>query len=217
MYIEKLLTFFSFSGVKILNKIYKMYPDTAEKEYAKRTCLVCKIEDGENTVKLAKYDKGCEHAEELLLKELRELDVGDGRLTITIYMNDIPCSLSDHGCADKLFTYVKANRNVYLTVYVTRLFKFKQKFCTTYGHKGCKSHTADHSCVIKMLKKHRCSFKAPRTEAWGELFQIMNIDRDDEIFREFWENYSIQIPSVGRSRKEEDKRIRSYLENISKK
>lgn len=201
----------------MLKKLYKVCSDEPDKEYAKRTCLVCNINVKGSNIKLAKYDKEDEHAEELLLKELSEMEVGDERLTITIFMNDIPCSLSKHKCAHQLIDFLE-KKNIDLTLYVTRLYELAQENCTKHGHRRyCSLQKTDHSSVLKELQKHRCTIKAPCKNAWDELLSIMNIGEEDQIFHEFWDKYSIEETEDDRTRKGEDKRIRSYLNKIFKK
>lgn len=74
-----------------------------------------------------KCDQGDKHAEELLLEELEELDYL--MYKITIFMNDTPCSLPGHNCADKLIQFIKA-KQVELTLYITSLSESKEETCT---------------------------------------------------------------------------------------
>lgn len=198
--------------------LYKVCSDKPDKEYAKITCLICNINVQGSNIKLAKYDKEDEHAEELLLKELSEMDVGDETLTITIFMNDIPCSLPTHNCANGMIKYLEGKTNIDLTLYVTRLYEFAQEYCATHRHSDmCRLQNTDHSFVLKELQKRRCTIKAPCKNAWGELLSIMNIGEEDQIVHEFWDKYSIEETEDDRTRKGEDKRIRSYLNKIFKK
>lgn len=203
--------FISFAGVKILNQIFGINPDDQPFSPLKRTWIICVIDDGSKTIKLAKCDQREKHAEELLLEELRELEIKDQELII--FMNDTPCSLPPHSCADNLIEFIKAKK-VKLTLYVTSLCEAKKETCTLseneHSNCGIRDETAFIAGLVR-LKKH-CTVKGPSKNAWEKLFYIMNKSDYDTTILKFWVTY--EEAKCGTSRKEEDKGIRSYLNEI---
>lgn len=169
------------------------------------------IDDGWKTIKLAKCDQREKHAVELLLEELRELKIEDRELII--FMNDTPCSLPLHYCADKLIQFIKA-KQVKLTLYVTRLCEAKEETCSLSENEHSNCGIRDETALIAGLVrlKNQCTVKGPSKNAWKKIFDIMNTSDSDMSIREFWENY--EEANCGTSRKEENKRIRSYLNKI---
>lgn len=133
------------------------------------------------------------HAEELLLEELRDLKIKDETLTITIFMNDTPCSLARHDCAGELIKYLTtANLKVDLTLYVTSLCKAKKETCTQKDksgniiHPDCsKTDEPAHKAGLVSLNQH-CTVKSPSRDAWEKLFDIMNLSKNDQIITDFW-------------------------------
>lgn len=188
----------------------------------KQTCLVCNITAGGNTFKLAKSDQGNKHAVELLLEELRDLGIKDETLTITIFMNDTPCSLGEHDCAGKFVQYLQnAKAEVKLTVCVTSLCEAKEETCTKIDkttkqkiHSDCskKDKSAHEVGLAKLLQL--CKVIGPSKEAWEELFSIMNMPENDQTIKDFWETYELKDEG---SRKLKNRRIRSYLKWILSK
>lgn len=197
--------------MKILNQIFGINPYDQHFSSFKRTCLICVIDDGSKTIKLAKCDQREKHAEELLLEELRELEIEDRELII--FMNDTPCSLPAHYCADKLIQFIKA-KEVKLTLYVTSLCEAKEETCTLseneHSNCGIRDETAFIAGLVR-LKKH-CTVKGPSKNAWKKIFDIMNASDYDMTIQKFWENY--EEAKYVTSRTEENKRIRSYLNEI---
>lgn len=213
--IEKDLKAIGFQILKLLLEI--KYPSRTYNIY-KQTCIVCNITSGENTLKfkLAKSDQGDKHAEELLLEELEKLVPKDESLTITIFMNDTPCSLAGHDCAGKFVQYLKTAK-VDLTLYVTSLCESKKETCTKRDIKGdiihpdcSKKDEPAHKKGLAGLKQH-CTVKSPNRDAWQELFSIMDLSENDEIIKDFWKKYEKQEKDG--IEKEEDV-IKKYLDKL---
>lgn len=130
-----------------------------------------------------KCDQGDKHAEELLLAELKELDFLMPK--ITIFMNDTPCSLPGHNCADKLIQFIK-DKNVNLTLYIKSLSESKEETCTKKenttkqkNHPDCSTKDeTPHKARLARLKRH-CTVKGPSMDAWEALSDIMKMSRKD--------------------------------------
>lgn len=193
-------------GVQILKQLLEI-KDPSRKY--KQTCIVCNITAGENTFKLAKSDQGDKHAEELLLEELVDLGTRHQNLTITIFMNDTPCSLAGHDCAYKFVQYLKT-ANVDLTLFVTSLCGAKEETCTKIHSDCSKEDESAHKEGLKRLKEH-CKVNGPSREAWENLFKIMNMSENDQIIKEFWKPYESTDDG---SRKIKNVRIRRYLDTL---
>lgn len=196
----------SFAGVQILKQLLEIKDPS--REY-KQTCIVCNITAWENTFKLAKSDQGDKHAEELLLEELVDLGTRHKKLTITIFMNDTPCSLAGHDCAGKFVQYRKTAK-VDLTLCVTSLCGAKVETCTKIHSDCSKENEFAHKEGLKRLMEH-CKVIGPSREAWENLFDIMNMSENDQIIKEFWKPYESTDDG---SRKIKNVRIRSYLDTL---
>lgn len=202
-------------GFQILKQLLEIKDPSRKYKY---TCIVCNITAGKNTFKLAKSDQRDKHAEELLLEELEKLGPKDEPLTITIFMNDTPCSLAGHDCAGKFVQYLKTAK-VKLTVYSTSLCESKEETCTQKEKKGDKFHIIHPDCSKKdepahkkglaSLKQH-CAIQSPNRDAWQKLFSIMNLSENDEIIKDFWEKYEKQEKD-GIEKKDV---IKKYLDNL---
>lgn len=202
-------SYYLFSGFVILNGLSEVIKPILQ---LKPTWLLCNINpEGEN-LRLAKSDQGDKHAEELLLEELRDLKIKDETLTITIFMNDTPCSLDRHMCAKNFIQYIKTKKKVDLTLYVTNLSENRSEICFMEdrdSHSDCEiqDETA-HKDGLKELMKY-CTVECPSEKAWNELFEIMNVCEKEEAIKKFWEDYEKKI--YDKTRKYEDERINSYL------
>lgn len=200
-------------GDQILKQLLETkYPS---REY-KQTCIVCNITAGENAFKLAKSDQGDKHAEELLLEELEKQGPKDETLTITMFMNDTPCSLAGHDCAGKFVQYIKTAK-VKLTLYVTSLCGSKKETCTKKDIKGdiihpdcSKTNEPAHKKGLASLKQH-CTVTSPNRDAWQELFSIMNLSENDKIIKDFWEKYEKQERD---GIEKEEEVIKTYLDKL---
>lgn len=173
---------------------------------------------GRKTLKLAKCDQGDKHAEELLLEELVKLRTKKKTVTITIFMNDTPCSLARHDCAGKFVHYIEtAKVHVDLTLYVTSLSEYREERCAhskfKADHEACKTQEKEpHEAGLKKLMT-KCTVKCPSENAWKELFRIMNVCEKEETIQNFWKNYGTKIIH-DTTRKNEDERIGLYLETV---
>lgn len=130
-------------------------------------------------------------------------------LTITIFMNDTPCSLAGHDCAGKFVQYLKTAK-VDLTLCITSLCGAKEETCTKI-HSDCrKEDESAHKEGLKRLKEH-CKVIGPSREDWENLFDIMNMSENDQIIKEFWKpNESTHDGS----REIKNARIRRYLDTL---
>lgn len=126
-----------------------------------------------------KCDQGDKHAEELLLAELKELDFLMPK--ITIFMNDTPCSLPGHNCADKLIQFIKA-KQVELTLYITSLIESNEETCTK--KEKTKKQTNLPDCSTKDETRHKaglarlkgsCTVKGRSKDAREALSGIMEM------------------------------------------
>lgn len=199
------------TDIVILNRISEVIDPMKQ---IKPTWLVCSMSAGRKTLKLAKSDQGDKHAEELLLEELEKLGPKDETLTITIFMNDTPCSLAKHDCAGKFVQYLKTAK-VDLTLYVTSLSKNREERCahSKAVHEACKNQEEEpHEAGLKKLMT-KCTVKCPSENAWKELFRIMNMCEKEETIQNFWKNYGTEIIH-DTTRKNEDEHIRFYLEKV---
>lgn len=183
----------------------------------KQTWLVCSLTVSGNTFMFAKSDQWDKHAEELLLEELRDLGIKDQKLTITIFMNDTPCSLPSHKCADEMIQYL-TEKEVDLTLYVTSLCEANPETCTKENkltqrtiHPNCIMDEIAHKDGLARLKQ-LCTVTSPNRDAWQKLFSIMNLSEDDKIIKEFWEKY--EKKENDRIEKKEDDVIKKYLDKL---
>lgn len=166
-------------GHDIVEQIWKGNPD--DRDSVTPACLICTIESALDfeAIKLMKCDQGDKHAEELLLAELKELDFLMPK--ITIFMNDTPCSLPGHNCADKLIQFIKA-KQVELTLYITSLIESNEETCTK--KEKTKKQTNLPDCSTKDETRHKaglarlkgsCTVKGRSKDAREALSGIMEM------------------------------------------
>lgn len=130
-----------------------------------------------------KCDQGDKHAEELLLAELKELDYLLPK--ITIFMNDTPCSLPNHNCADNLIQFIK-DKHVNLTLYITSMSESKEETCTQKEKTKKQTNLPDcstkdetrHKAGLARLKRY-CTVKGRSKEARVALSGIMEMSIKD--------------------------------------
>lgn len=172
-------------------------------ERAKTTYLIAKIiVDGEERILNLRNKRGI-HAEMVLIKELKELNVS----AVTLYMNNSPC----YQCATALIKYLDTNDDVKLTLFVTCLYRVKRMSCEK--HSKCIKKETENNKGLKNLKIHyRCTIKAFTIKAWKELLKLLEVS--SKFRKQFWKEYYITQSKFVRSRKEEDKYIRSDLRKI---
>lgn len=130
-----------------------------------------------------KCDQGDKHAEELLLEELKELKYPMSK--ITMFMNDTPCSLPNHNCAEKLIQFIEA-KQVKLTLYITSLSESKEETCTKKekttkqkNHPDCSTKAeTPHKAGLARLKGS-CTVKGRSKDAREALSGIMEMSIKD--------------------------------------
>lgn len=148
-----------------------------------------------------------------------DLGTNHQNLTITLFMNDTPCSLAEHDCAGKFVQYLQnAKTEVKLTVCVTSLCEAKEETCTKkdkttgqeiHSHCSIKNESAHEDGLARLLQ--HCKVIGPSKEAWEKLFSIMNMPENDQTIKEFWKTYESKDEG---SRKVKNVRIRSYLDKL---
>lgn len=171
-------------------------------EKARTTYIIAKIiADDKERILMFKNENGI-HAEESLIRKLNELDVSD----VTLFMNNSPC----YECAKKLIKYLDTNEDVEMTLFVTCLYMVKRKSCKE--HSKCIKNETENNDGLKNLKAHYgCTISGYTIKVWKDLLKLM--DMSIEFRKQFWEKYRNKQDST-RSRKTEDKYIRSDLKKI---
>lgn len=171
-------------------------------EKARTTYIIAKIiADDKERILMLKNENGT-HAEEFLIRKLNELKVFD----VTLFMNNSPCSK----CAKEFIKYLDANEDVEMTLFVTCLYMVKRKSCEE--HSKCIKNKTENNDWLKNLKAHdRCKISGYTIKVWKDLLKLM--DMSIEFRKQFWKKYRNKQDST-RSRKNEDKYIRSDLSKI---
>lgn len=184
---------------------------------ATTTYLVCKIDGVPGTI--IKRNQEGTHAEEQLVNDLEQMKLLKKK--ITVYINNSPCA----DCALILKTYLKKNKGIHLTLYVTHLYDIRRMSCEmgakkNEGHmKFIKEneHEANYQGLRDLISlgDNRCKIEAFTEDVWRELHKVMGLTKDCQ---ERMKKYDTKITdpmnpkkSHDRSRKEEDTYIEEDL------
>lgn len=183
---------------------------------AKTTHLICRINwiNSKPTYIIQENvtsSQGNTHAEKKLIEDLNE---NDPLLmtTITIYMNNSPCSSKDHNCAMELIKFLNENVHIVLILYVTNLYNIRRTSCMKEDHYTRVSETdhKDNFTGLKDLRNHdHCVVSAFSKAVWSELVHSVPVSMDFGLG--ILNYYSFQFKQNDRSRQDEDNRIRSDL------
>lgn len=143
-----------------------------------------------------------------------EID-GPELLEITIYINNSPCSDSDHNCTGKLITFLENNVRVRMILYITNLYNIRRKSCKEEPHyysvkEGV--HTANYNGLKNLMQHDRCEIKAFTADDWEDLFKTVHVS--EEVRGQLLDEYDNIMNDNDRSREDEDKRIMNDLEYI---
>lgn len=183
---------------------------------AKRTHLICRI-NWMNAIPthLTKTSipdgQGIKHAEKKLIEDLNKPNRSQ-MTTITIYMNNSPCSSKDHTCAMELIKFLNENVHIVLILYVTNLYNIRRASCMKESHYTYVSetnHEANFTGLKDLMNHDRCVVSAFSYAVWSELLHSVPVSMD--FRRDILKDYSIEFVKNDRSRKDEDNRIRSDL------
>lgn len=172
--------------------------------HAKRTLIICRVNS--DLTPVVKQTSPNHHAEQLLLMDLEQRT--DLR-TVTIYMNNSPCSNPQQNCSLTLISFLNRHDNVYIDMYVTNLYHVRRVSCVGERHNNYSyPNESSYAIGLRNLMLHdRCRILAYNEEAWIDLLNFANASgglRSDLLGR-----YETQRDNHDRSRKEEDDRIRT--------
>lgn len=131
--------------------------------------------------------------------------------TVTIYMNNSPCSNPQQNCSLELISFLNRHYNVYIDVYVTNLYHVRRVSCVgELNNNYILPDEYGYAIGLRNLMLHnRCRILAYNEEAWIDLLNFANALgslRSDLLGR-----YETQRDYHDRSRKVEDDRIRPDL------
>lgn len=173
-------------------------------ELTKKTFLICRINS--DLTPVVKEHTQNHHAEQLLLMDLEQRT--DLR-TVTIYMNNSPCSSPQQNCSLELISFLNRHVNVYIDVYVTNLYRVRRVSCVGERHNNYSySDESRYAIGLRNLMLHnRCRILAYNEEAWIDLLNFANASGG--LRSDLLERYETQRDNHDRSRKEEDDRIRT--------
>lgn len=180
---------------------------------AKTTLLICKINSEASPVIIENipYSEGNKHAEDLLIDALNKKDISS-MTTITIYINNSPCSKMPYKCAGKLIKFLNENPKIILIMYVTSLYNIRRVSCIGENHYAWVNeadHEANFTGLKNLMEHNRCVVSAFSKAVWSELLNIVPVS---EVFKSrLLHDYSTKLNGNDRSREDEDNRIRSDL------
>lgn len=200
--------------------IQQMYDTVLDHEKgwsnAKTTILICQIIPKANPI-ILKNDPSCQgnkHAEELLIEKLNSIDKSL-LTTITIYINNSPCSSKGHNCIRQLLKFLNENQNIILILYVTNLYNIRRRSCFDESHYRWVSET-DHEVnflgLKNMMKHGQCVVSAFSYAAWSELLNIVSVS--EEFKSKLLTGNNIKWCPNDRQRAKEDCLIRNELHFI---
>lgn len=132
-------------------------------------------------------------------------------LTITIFINNSPCSQFPHNCTGELIKMLDNNDQVNLILYVANLYNICRESCKVEYHNGFigqKNHTDNYTGLRNLMLHKRCTIKAFNKDVWKKLFEMMT--KLDEPL----DDYGNIKEGDERSRKDEDERIQTDLDHI---
>lgn len=198
------------------------------KAFPTKTYLYCTI-DGvddyfcfENT---AQYRiPGGVHAEKKLIDELKtNTKVSESKmpsytgsdLDITVYMNNSPCSTTDHDCKKRLNVFLKEYKRVRMTLYITSIHNVYRRSCqrNNHNHYVYDDINKESSVELWNLMQHdRCVISAYSFEVWKKLFDLVKLPK--KPLRKYAKTLRDQEHDI--SRKDEDKRIGDDLAYIGR-
>lgn len=174
-----------------------------------KTPLIYKINSEDSPVILENISFW--HAEELLIVELNRKDKSS-MTTITIYINNSPCSKMPHNCAGKLIKFLNENPKIILIMYVTNLYNIRRVSCigeNHYARVNEANHEANFTGLKNLMEHNRCVVSAFSKAVWSELLNIVPVSK---VFKSrLLHDYSTKLNGNDRSREDEDNRIRSDL------
>lgn len=177
------------------------------------TLLICKINSEASPVILENISFLGDniHAEELLIDELNKKDKSS-MTTITIYINNSPCSSMGHNCASKLIKFLSENPKIIIIMYVTNLYNIRRVSCIGENHYAWvneANHEANFTGLKNLMEHNRCVVSAFSKAVWSELLNIVPVSK---VFKSrLLHDYSTKLNGNDRSREDEDNRIRSDL------
>lgn len=205
--------------------------DFGKWEKVKTTHLVCKIDNDGPTIIT---NTPGNHAEEKLIQELikkskvkeptnssdsesdtidklTKMSVEERKKSITIYINNSPCSQLPHNCTGELIEMLDNNVNVHLRLYVASLYKIRRKSCEEEYHNNkinIKNHRDNYTGLRNLMQHDRCKIKAFNENVWKELFRMTT--GSDQLPG----NYDEITEGNERSREDEDECIKKDLKHI---
>lgn len=133
------------------------------------------------------------------------------KITVTIYINNSPCSV----CADKLINILESNVHVRLKLYVASLYYIMRRSCDEEYHNEyvpSDQHKSNFNGLKKLMLQLRCEIKAFTKDVWEELFNIVALS--PEVKTELVDGYGHVTDDNDRSRESEDNRIKEDLSYI---
>lgn len=180
---------------------------------AKTTYLICKISSEANPLILQNSPLSQEnkHAEKILIDILNKKDKSV-ITTITIYINNSPCSSWDHNCAGELIKFLNENPHIKLLLYVTNLYKIRRVSCIGESHNPLdfrNDYNANFIGLKKLMQHGRCEVMAFNYFIWSELLNI--VDVSSYCKTQILSSYRTIWNTNDRSRYEDDTRIASDL------
>lgn len=192
-------------------------------ERAMTTHIVCKIAGEDSPIKITNDPKGAgnKHAEKKLIKQLKEKikakKKGGGHelLKITIYINNSPCSDSEHKCTKQLINFLKKNKHVSLEMFVANMYNIRRKSCKDEKHYALVDldvHEANYKGLKKLMQHDRCEIMAFTKNVWEKLLNFVTVS--EECKKQLLEEYGNKMVGNDRSREEEDRRIQKDLDHI---
>lgn len=208
--------------------------DYGKWDHANTTYLVCKVDNDDpilisnaygnhaeanlinkliqkGKVKISSGEKNItDWIEELLTNQTTKNpnDTETKKITVTIFINNSPCSL----CADKLIKMLESNVQVKLKLYVASLYYIKRNSCNEEYHNECvppHKHKSNFNGLKKLMLQARCEIEAFTKDVWEELFNIM--DLSPEVKTKLVDDYGHVTDDNDRSRESEDNRIKEDL------
>lgn len=132
-------------------------------------------------------------------------------LTITIYMNNSPCSNTVNNCAGELIKMLDSNVQVSLKLYVTNLYNICRESCKEENHNGIikpEIHEVNFTGLKTLMQHERCTIKAFTKDVWKELFRMTT--GSDQLLDDY---DKIEVGNE-RSREDEDNLIQKDLDHI---
>lgn len=132
-------------------------------------------------------------------------------MSITIYINNSPCSQSPHECTSKLIEYLDSNVNVHLRLYVASLYNICRESCKEEYHNEHitpTKHEANYRGLRNLMQHGRCEIMAFTEDIWKQLFEMTT--GSDQLP----DDYDNMKDGNDRSRKDEDERIQTDLNHI---